>query len=137
MALRFPPRAGTLAICRFPAPGMAAAAEMVKNRPVIVVSRILRGRHGLATVVPVSMTRPNVPRRWHVLVPADAMPHGWSDKPGERWAKCDMVTTVSLERLSLANARRHAGRPVYGGAEVDELILRQIREALGYIFELF
>jgi uncharacterized protein YifN (PemK superfamily) len=112
-------------------------AEMVKTRPVIVVSRVLHGRHGMATVVPVSMTPPAEPRRWHVLVPASSMPRGWSEKPGDRCAKCDMVGTVSLERLSMAGIRRREGKLHYTTAEVDVHTLRQIRDALAYILELF
>ena len=137
MTLRFSPRAGIVAICRFPSPGTAVGAEMVKTRPVIVVSRVLHGRHGVATVVPVSMTPPTEPKRWHVLVPATAMPRGWREKPGDRWAKCDMVVTVSLERLSMSGVRRHEGRLHYTSAEIDDRTLRQIRHALAYILELF
>lgn len=137
MALRFSPRAGTLAICRFPPPGIAVGVEMVKTRPVIVVSRVLDGRHGVATVVPISMTPPSEPRRWHVLVPETAMPKGWREKAGDRWAKCDMVTTVSLERLSMADARRHDGKLRYSAAEIDASTLHRIRQALAYLFEVF
>ena len=137
MALRFSPRAGTLAICRFPSPGTAVGAEMVKTRPVIVVSRVLHGRHGVATVVPVSMTRPSEPRLWHVRVPESAMPRGWKELSGDRWAKCDMVTTVSLERLSMAEVRRHDGKLIHRSMEIDAPTLHQIRQALAYIFEVF
>lgn len=112
-------------------------AEMVKTRPVIVVSRVLDGRHGVATVVPISMTPPANPRRWHVLVPTTAMPQGWREKPGDRWAKCDMVTTVSLERLSMIGVRRFEGKLHYTASEVDAPTLRQIREALAYLLEFF
>jgi len=112
-------------------------AEMVKTRPVIVVSRVLHGRHGVATVVPISMTPPTEPRQWHMLVPGAEMPLGWNQKPGDRWAKCDMVSTVSLERLSMVGARRREAKLRYTSVQVDDATLRRIRDALAYILELF
>jgi len=65
------------------------------------------------------------------------MPGGWREKAGDRWAKCDMVTTVSLERLSMADVRRNDGKLKYRSAEIDAPTLDQIRQALAYIFEVF
>lgn len=65
------------------------------------------------------------------------MPRGWREKTGDRWAKCDMVTTVSLERLSMADVRHHDGRLRYRSAEIDAQTLHRIRQALAYIFEVF
>lgn len=108
---------------------------MVKTRPVIVVSRRLKGRPGLVSIVPVSMTPPREPAGWHVRVPADEMPPGWRDREGDRWAKCDMAMVVSLERLS--HARAHASRTAQGIlTRVSEKTLSEIRTALAYVFEL-
>jgi uncharacterized protein YifN (PemK superfamily) len=59
------------------------------------------------------------------------MPAGWRERPGDRWAKCDMVATVSIERLRTST--RYARTPI---SYVDEQTLRDIRAALGYVFEV-
>ncbi|MET0256828.1 MAG: type II toxin-antitoxin system PemK/MazF family toxin [Luteibacter sp.] len=137
MPLAFPPDPGTVVICHFPLAGSVAGAEMVKTRPAIVVSRLLEGRRGLVCVVPVSMTPPAQVRRWHVRLPADAMPRGWADKTGDRWAKCDMLTTVSLDRLSMRGSARRSGRRRFETGALDGDSMREIRKALAYILELF
>lgn len=106
--------------------------EMTKTRPVVIVNRRIHNRPGLVNVVPVSMTAPRTVEPWHVRVPRSAMPIGWRERGGERWAKCDMVATVSVERL-MASTRRF-DVPV---AHVDAEKLSEIRSALGYLFELF
>jgi len=72
-----------------------------------------------------------------MLVPGAEMPLGWNQKPGDRWAKCDMVSTVSLERLSMVGARRREAKLRYTSVQVDDATLRRIRDALAYILELF
>ena len=110
---------------------------MVKIRPAVVVGRALEGRRGLVNVVPVSMTAPAKRRLWHVPVSVAAMPPGWREKPGDRWAKCDMLTVVSLERLSLAASARRGGHRRFGQDRVDADTLDSIRRAIAYMFELF
>ena len=137
MALAFPPDPGTVVICRFPAAGTVVGAEMVKVRPAVVVGRALEGRRGLVNVVPISMTPPAKRRLWHVPVSVASMPPGWREKPGDRWAKCDMLTVVSLERLSLSASARRGGHRRFGKDRVDAVTLDSIRHAIAYIFELF
>jgi hypothetical protein len=48
-----------------------------------------------------------------------------------------MVTTVSLERLSMSNVRHHSGKVIYSSAAIDAETLQRIRQALAYIFEVF
>lgn len=109
---------------------------MTKTRPVIVVSRRLKGRPGLVSIVPVSMTAPRQEARWHVRVPAEAMPPGWGEREGSRWAKCDMAMVVSLERLSQARTQAKRGAPFSPLSRVDEATLYEIRKALSFVFEL-
>jgi len=137
MALAFPPDPGTVVICHFPAEGTVVGAEMVKVRPAIVVGRTLEGRRGLVNIVPISMTAPARRRLWHVPISVAAMPPGWREKPGDRWAKCDMLTVVSLERLSLTASARRSGYRRFGQDQVDEKTMRDIRRAIAYMFELF
>ncbi|APG03384.1 hypothetical protein BJI69_05290 [Luteibacter rhizovicinus DSM 16549] len=110
---------------------------MVKVRPAIVVGRTLEGRRGLVNIVPISMTAPARRRLWHVPISVAAMPPGWREKPGDRWAKCDMLTVVSLERLSLTASARRSGYRRFGQDQVDGRTMRDIRRAIAYMFELF
>ncbi|MGF6493736.1 uncharacterized protein YifN (PemK superfamily) [Luteibacter sp. 621] len=136
MPFFYPPLPGTILICRFPPPGSAPPGEMTKTRPVVVVSRRLRGRTGLTSVVPVSMTPPRHEDRWHVRVPADAMPPGWCDRKGDRWAKCDMAVVVSLERLSQARVQAMRGSAPAPLSRVSAATLYEIRKALAFVFEI-
>jgi uncharacterized protein YifN (PemK superfamily) len=68
---------------------------MVKTRPVIIVSPNHLPRPGLYTVVPMSTTEPDPVQPYHYCFPKNPMPQ----KDGVAWAKCDMVVTVSVDRL--------------------------------------
>lgn len=83
--------------------------EMVKVRPVIVVSKTSTNGRGLCTVVPVSTTRPAPLQAWHVETTA------MFQLPGAdvvHWAKCDMLYTVAFARLTMPH-RRLNGRREY------------------------
>ena len=56
MALKFHPKPGTILVCDF-RQGFRAP-EMIKRRPVVVVSPRLRNRTDLCTVVPLSTIEP-------------------------------------------------------------------------------
>lgn len=81
---------------------------MIKRRPVVVVSRHDAHRSKLCLVVALSTTPPDNVKGWHYH-----MPHlrvaGWSADEGV-WAKCDMIATVSLERLNKSYIRHRSGR---------------------------
>ncbi|MBC7704315.1 MAG: type II toxin-antitoxin system PemK/MazF family toxin [Rhodoferax sp.] len=106
MALPYFPRRGEVLICDFDS-GFRAP-EMVKKRPAVVISIKESHNRRLCTVVPFSTTQPNAIRGWHhplshVKVPglaaADFM-----------WAKCDMLATVSFERLNKPYFKTRGGR---------------------------
>ena len=80
--------------------------EMVKYRPVVVVSPHPGRMTGLCTIVPLSTTRP-IPREpvHHRMDPV-SLPGRLAQN--ETWAKCDMLYTVSLARLSRATKRGQA-----------------------------
>jgi uncharacterized protein YifN (PemK superfamily) len=92
MALKFQPKAGTVFMCDFAG---FVEPEMVKNRPVVVISKN-RGNNRLVTVVPLSTTQPTVMEPYHYQLPVNPVP---AYKSRTCWAKCDMISTVSLERL--------------------------------------
>ena len=106
MALPYLPHQGEILICDFD--DFAIGAEMVKRRPVVVVSRHDTHRGKMCTVVPLSTTAPDPVKSWH-----HAMPHlrvtGWVAN-GAIWAKCDMLASVSLERLNKPYIKTRSGR---------------------------
>jgi mRNA interferase MazF len=125
MALPYFPHPGEVLICDFD--DVAAGAEMVKRRPVIVVSR--RESHGrfLATVVPLSTTRPDPVQLWH-----HELPHlkitGWQPN-GTIWAKCDMLATASFDRLNKPYLKTRHGRN-YVTHRLDVADLEAVRACL-------
>lgn len=98
MALQFHPKVGTILICDYRTGFITP--EMVKRRPVVVISPRLRRRDGLCTVVPLSHTPPTPPQNYHHELQLDRpLPKPWgSDR---FWVKADMVATVSFDRLEL------------------------------------
>lgn len=106
MALPYHPHPGEVLICDFDQTSIGA--EMVKRRPVIVVSRRDSHGRGLATVVPISTTAPVPVQAWHHPLQLLVVT-GWQAKAA-MWAKCDMVATVSFERLNKAYVRTRHGR---------------------------
>ena len=78
--------------------------EIVKTRPVVVVSP---RRHTIALadvtalVVPLSKQRPRVAQTWHVAIPS-----GKYAAIDACWAKGDLISHVTLARLSFLRHRR-------------------------------
>ena len=62
MAITFHPNPGTVLICDF---NGLIIPEMVKTRPVVVISPRLRHRTGLCTIIPLSTTPPDPKMPWH------------------------------------------------------------------------
>lgn len=109
--------------------------EMVKRRPVIVVSPRLRHRDGLCTVVPLSATEPKRIMPYHCRIEFDPpLPHPYDD--GVHWVKADMIATVGFHRL----APLLVGKDQYGKRKYDNRVISTgqlnaiyicIRHALG------
>ena len=111
MALKYHPKQGTLVLARFE-PGFREP-EMVKTRLAVIVSKDMQARHGLCTVVPLSLTAPPRPMRYHAQInPGFAIPEPWGNQP--RWVKGDMVLAVGFHRLDLLLlGRDRSGRRIY------------------------
>ena len=92
MALAFQPRPGQVVMCDFAG---YVIPEMVKVRPVVVLARNRKNRQ-LVTVVPLSTTAPTAVADHHHELTANPLPGRGAFRC---WAKCDMVATVSLNRL--------------------------------------
>lgn len=123
MPLPFHPRPGTLLMCDFDT-GFKAP-EMTKKRPVVVISpRRRRSRPKLSTVVPLSTAVPNPPEPYHHRMDPRSVPVELGTR--ESWAKCDMLYTVSLDRLDRVAVSR-GGRRVFLTPMVLDVDLDAIR----------
>lgn len=100
------------------------APEMVKTRPIVVVSPNHLRRPGLVTVVPLSTTDPDPVEPYHYRFEKDPMPQC----EGAAWAKCDMVATVSIDRLD----RLRVKRGIYTMRYVSTEELAAIRQCMKY-----
>ena len=134
MSLNFVPRPGTLLICNFDT-GFRPP-EMVKKRPVVVISPKRRRGNALCTVVPLSTTMPNPVEPFHHQMEARSLPGIYAENT--TWAKCDMLATVSRERLDRVLIReKRNGKRRYLAVQVTTEDLDAIRSgvinALGLI----
>lgn len=121
MGLPYYPKAAEIYMCEFPRRDAqildqdVKKGEMVKARLVVVVNKKLSGREGLVNVVPLSMTLPLIPRPWHVVIPNSCLPALVVKSSNEpRYAKCDMLCTVSLERLNYYQGHWNSAQQVRG-----------------------
>ena len=106
MGLPFQPPPGTVWMCDFNT-GFQLP-EMVKNRPVVVISPPPKQMIHLCTIVPLSTVVP---------VPVEPFHHRMDPRSliglhrtQDSWAKCDMLYTVSLKRLNKVGGRRGPAR---------------------------
>ncbi len=95
MSLTFHPKPGMVLMCDFNTGFIAP--EMIKKRPVVVISPRPRRSNQLCTIVPLSTTRPVPVEAHHHPMDPRSLPGKFAGN--ETWAKCDMLATVSLERL--------------------------------------
>lgn len=140
MALLHPPKVGAVVLCMFP--DDLVPPEMVKTRPVAVISPRIPGRHELASVVPLSTKEPNPFLPHHCEIPIRLMPKPLQAEATRVWAKCDMLYTFSLERLDRfrAGKDRATGKRLYevGQLELEQIIQirRCIAAGLGITYEI-
>lgn len=115
------PKRGHVLICDFSS-GFKAP-EMVKVRPVIVVSPSETNSRRLCCVIPLSTTEPKPVKSWHVQLAKNPVPN-WNPT-AVIWAKCDMVMTVSFERLDRPH-RRQGGKRDYYLPKLSEIELQEV-----------
>lgn len=95
MALSFYPRAGQILICDFKG---FVPPEMVKVRPVVVVSPRLPYRAEIAAIVPISTTQPKHDLPFCYRLSKNYHPEEPDDLPC--WAKADMLMNIGTYRLT-------------------------------------
>lgn len=108
MAIPFYPKPGTVLRCDYSG---LKAPEMVKDRPVIIVSPRSRSSK-LVTVVPISTTAPEPELEWHYkLVLETPLSPKWPET--RVWVKCDMINTFCSSRLDRLYALVEGKRKYY------------------------
>ena len=119
--INWQPQAGQILICHF---GLGfRKPEMIKTRPVIVISPKVSPWTKLCTVLPIS-SRPPVPvRPHHLRLPEGLVPGA---KYREAWVKGDVVMTVGAHRLD----RIKAGFRRYVAPVVPPDVLKEARRCV-------
>ena len=103
--LKFHPKTGTILIMNFNEMN-PQHPEIIKERPVIVISPRLRRKSGLCTIVPLSTTAPDPVENHHCeIIIKTPLPSPWNS--GNMWVKADMIYTVSYKRLNLIRTKRN------------------------------
>lgn len=105
MAIREHPKIGSILMCDFDT-GFVPP-EMVKRRPVVVVSPKIAARPGLCTVVPLSTTPPDPVQQFHCQIDLPDQLPAWLDRAGV-WVKADMMAPWPC-RGSISSACPKAG----------------------------
>lgn len=119
--LKFQPKPGSIIYCDYRG---FIAPEMVKKRPVIVISKHKHNSR-LLGVVPISTTEPVPALEYHIQMDPVFCEINLSSE--KSWVKCDMVNVVSLERLNLVR-NKHSGQRDTPNVGVD--FLNKIKEAV-------
>lgn len=115
LPLYYHPKQGDVLLCDFTR-GFVAP-EMLKVRKVIVISPTATHKRRLCTVVPISSTPPIQQEDWHHLLRENPLS---SDGYLELWVKCDMIYTVSFDRLDKIHKKTRKGREYYVPQLSDE-----------------
>lgn len=132
MPLPFHPNPGLIVICDFEG---LKEPEITKRRPAIVMSPRRRDRGRLCTVLPISTTAPDreTLNQFQLHI-APALPEPYPEQ--DVWVKCDLIYTVSLERLNLPWWKDDEGKRQYVQQVVGEddmqAIQRCMLAALGF-----
>lgn len=136
MPLTYHPETGTILICDYNLGGGFIEPEMVKRRPVVVISPRFRHRDWLCTVVPLSTTPPSPAQAYHYKLELDdPLPEPYNSPV--QWVKGDMLATVSFKRLSFPfRGKDESGRRQNIINIVDPADLRNIRECVLYALAL-
>lgn len=137
MALTFYPSPGLVLMCDFTT-GFREP-EMVKNRPVVVVSGKFQKtspENSICTVVPISTKPPRNPERWHRKLELNSIPLPLRADGEESWAKCDMVVSVAFSRLNKIRTARANGKRVFVEHYVAPEDLTAIQACLLYVLNM-
>jgi uncharacterized protein YifN (PemK superfamily) len=125
MAIQFHPKAGMVLMCDFRG---NILPEIGKKRPVVVVTPSHIERAELVAVVPLSTRPPQIVLSYHHRLTSQPF---WG-AARVSWAKCDLVQSVSHERLNRISTREN--QQVIGYVSHQDLVA--IRYAISTYFGL-
>lgn len=109
MPVPFHPRPGCVLVCDFDG---LKSPEMVKRRPVVVISPRFKGRDRLCCVVPLSTTDPDDVMKYHCYIEFDPLlPPPYHSQ--HMWVKGDMIYTMSLDRMNMPFYKDQCGKRQY------------------------
>lgn len=127
MAIKEHPLLGTILMCDFTG---FKEPEMVKRRPVAVISPKIGSRPGLCTVVSLSGTDPFPIMPYHCQIDIEPeMPPPWNSKGV--WVKGDMIYAVAFHRLDLIReGKDFRGKRLYRYQPLSDGQIKKIRECV-------
>jgi uncharacterized protein YifN (PemK superfamily) len=127
MPVQFHPKQGCVVVVDFS--GGFKEPEMVKRRLAIVLSKPIRRRPNIMTVVPLSTLEPQHPMPYHLFLDLGFdLPGAWRRKC---WLKGDMVTSVAFHRVDLLRRKDGAtGRRKYLDKPLDDFVFRDVQTAV-------
>lgn len=130
MSLIYHPKVGDIVMCEFPS--CFQSPEMVKTRPVVVISPKIPGRTTMVAIVPLSTTAPMPRLGHHCEIALRMLPPSLQASASTCWAKCDMVYTFSIHRLSLVQGKRDpkTQKRRYETARLDLAHIQAVRRCL-------
>jgi uncharacterized protein YifN (PemK superfamily) len=108
MGLSYYPSPGSIVVCHYDLD--VVEPEMCKTRPAVVIGPRLRSRGRLVTIVPLSTTAPTELLDYHCRIELEHPLPPPFDAP-LMWAKCDLVSSVSLDRLDRFKEPHRRGGP--------------------------
>lgn len=121
--IKWQPKAGQILVCNF---GLGfQRPEMIKIRPVIVISPKVSPWNKLCTVLPISSRAPEPVQQHHFRLPDGLVP---GEKYEEAWIKGDNVMTVGAHRLD----RIKTGFRTYVAPEAPPAVLKEARRCVLY-----
>ena len=126
MAINFYPKAGQILVCDFTG---FREPEMVKVRPVIIISPKLPYRSEIVTVVPISTTPPIKEVDHVVRLSKNYHPNESDDLPC--WAKCDMIMNIATWRLNSFKVGRRKWYSPRANTEDLEAVREGVIHGLG------
>lgn len=124
MSLSYPPRVGSVVICDFRG---FTEPEMIKRREVVVVGQCRHNKR-LATIVPLSSTAPRFEESYHHRLSTNPRP--FDDPEKVIWAKCDLIYTLSTERMDLHYSRSRKGGRQYVPVKLSSADLESVRQCV-------
>ncbi len=128
MPIKEHPFIGSILLCDFDS-GFREP-EMVKKRPVVVLSPKIAARPGLCTVVALSDTEPQPRLPYHCQIDIrPQLPDGFNSDGV--WVKGDMIYAVGFHRLDLIRlGKTESGKRMYYFEPLSNENIKKIRECV-------